>query len=208
MYAGVGHGVHAPRQRALVAARRMGRRWESEPVPFAGDERAVLTRDEASWRLEEAGSRWDAEHVRVVEKAQGWTGGAALREVIDGAPGGFVVDGARRAPLPAVVDVAVGGTTRVRVAAALCRTFAEGARVLGAPAAFEAVELTCRWPTDRAVLRLSGPDRVVSRAFASVTDMATGREAPAAALRGGGAVVFELAPCRGLTRLRIYWPLE
>jgi hypothetical protein len=67
-----------------------------------------------------------------------------------------------------------------------------------------------RYTCDSARLSLLGLGKQAREAFASVTDLGTGLEEPAAIDRSGAGDELRLvvAGCPARTLLRIYWPLE
>jgi hypothetical protein len=106
------------------------------------------------------------------------------------------------------LELVPNGTVTHVIPDAVCRTLREGAKHYGAGTAFEWVGLLCRYGAARATLRLSRANADGIEPFASVTDLATGRERPirVAAAEGAWNVVAETCPPR--TLLRVYWPLS
>jgi len=101
-------------------------------------------------------------------------------------------------------------TTRYRVDGAVCRTIAEAELVYGRRASpYEWIGLMNRYGCHSAELLLTGLGAAAADAFASITDLGTGIEEPAALQQAGPdtlALVARDCPARAL--LRIYWPLE
>lgn len=203
-------------RRRLAQARRQGTRWSSDPV--AATLRGANLRvaiDEAICSLEPSceapRENWDVVCDRTVTRIPG----AGLRrytEFIHGLPGARVTnvdaDGAVRdaSMATARVDLNLDGSTSYRLESGLCRSIDAAARAYGRGTAYEWVGLLCRYGAELARLTLRHGRDV--RPFASVTDLTTGRERPAALVRGDGTSTLEVPHCAPRTLLRAYWELE
>lgn len=205
--------------RPLVRVRQDGVRWIARPVRLEsrGRKGPHLRLNRSHCRLipsrDHGDDRWDYMAERRIE-----TVGSSPRrylELVEGAPDGRVelLDehgrGLGTRPVPARLELDIhDGTTRYRVDGAVCRTVAEAELVYGRRASpYEWIGLMNRYGCHSAELLLTGP--VTGDAFASITDLGTGIEEPAALQPAGPdtlALVVHDCPARAL--LRIYWPLE
>jgi 3',5'-cyclic AMP phosphodiesterase CpdA len=196
--------------RALVRARRHGRTWV--PLPHLGPEsvpQAVLSLNEARMQLVHSGSMLGRLDVvtqrRLVAHPHAWL--EEYWEVIEGAPHAamrdILVDGQplHDAPCPARVLVPKDGLTTYRIEGGVFTNVAEAQG-----AAYASVELLNRARADVARLEVKlGP--VKTEAFASVTNLATGKERPYPLTREGDVVTVAYENCPARTLLRLYWPL-
>lgn len=208
-----------PVARPLAAARKRGARWDLEPVDPADDRdegpELELNETEVSLRTSVAyPHRFDADCHRRVEV----TSDSPLTEYVE------TVDGIHDARLyvtgrdgrrevrgvPRDLRLRVGGETTYQLVGGLCRTQGELSRAHGDPGSpFEWVGLMNRYRARRARLVVSGLGAALDEAFASVTDLGTGRERPCALERmGDETIVVEQHACPARTLLRIYWPLQ
>ncbi len=197
-------------RRAVAHVRRKGLKWELEPMAFRAKDTAPRVRyDEARYLLRPSAlhaGRWDLACERVVELVPG----AHLRRYVDFVhalpPPGVRSRAGRR--VARRIELAPGGKVSHAIPDALCRTLAEGTRSYGVGTAFEWVGLLCRYGASRAWLRLASTHLEDLEPFASVTDLATGREGPVRvqAEDGGWSAVVE--ECSPRMLLRLYWPLE
>ena len=115
--------------------------------------------------------------------------------------------------MPGRIELDVRGDhlTLYRVGGAVCRTVREAEEVYGKRTSpYEWIGLMNRYTSRSARLSLVGLGAAAAEAFASVTDLGTGLEEPAAFDRSAPAGELRLivpdCPARAL--LRIYWPLE
>ena len=197
-------------RRVVAHVRRNGFKWELEPMAFRPRDPAPrVRRDEARYVLSPSPrhpGRWDLACEREVELVPG----ANLRRYID-----FVhalpplrARGRASRRMARRIDLKPNGTVWHEIPSALCRTLAEGAKRYGVGTAFEWVGLLSRYGASRAALRLASANVGRLVPFASMTDLATGRERPLrieADDSGWTAVADECAP---RTLLRLYWPLD
>lgn len=205
------------RPRVLASAVRDGLRWRPRHDDMAREELPpVLAVNQARYALatsQEQLDRLDLDVERTVEALPAaWM--EEYWELVHGPPGAFVKDvrygneARPAAKLPHQVRVPMDGqpaSWRV-VGGALATVAAARTRPVD-KAPFEWVGLLNR--SRAAVARLQvqlGP--VKTKPFASVTDLTTGKEWPAAFTREGDTVTVEVKPCPARRLLRLYWPLE
>jgi len=197
-------------RRALARARRAGRKWEVEPLTFrVSDPSPRVKRDEARFTLSatpERPERWDVACERTIELVPG----ARLRRYVDFVhslpPATARTHAGRRTNRR--VDLTPDGTTHYAIPQALCRTLAEGSRSYGVGTAFEWVGLLCRYGAARAALRLDRANVEGIQPFASLTDLATGREHPIQVTTTADEWTASAGGCAPRSLLRLYWPLE
>jgi len=194
--------------RTLVDVERVGHRWQVWSRATGSPEQALLARNEAHVTLLAGDERWTLECRRVLEPIASGAQ-AEYAEVVHAAPGARVqrvvqADGEREVErVPFRLLVSTRAPSFYRIADALCRTSAAAARAYGPGMTFESVDLVNRVPSARTMLRVNGLPREAD-AFASVTDMTTGRERIAPLARDGVACELVRAPCAARTLLRIY----
>jgi hypothetical protein len=200
----------APIRRDLAEARLVTPKWEPIPVSFRPvDAPFRVSSDQADYELSAsllAPGRYDVSCERRVELEPG----ANLRRYVD-----FVhavpLIAPRTRRLRRVTRrfaLSVGDVTRYRIDHGLCRTLHEGSRSYGAGTAFEWVGLLCRYGAKRATLRLARNGAEWLEPFASVTDLATGREQPTALAVSDEHWSVTKLDCAARVLLRIYWPLD
>jgi hypothetical protein len=199
-----------PIRRMLASVRRTGHKWELEPMTFrASDPAPRVQHDEARYQLWPSAThagRWDLSCERAVELVPG----ARLRRYVDFVqslppPLARTRAGRRRSRR---IELRLNGRVSYTVHEAVCRTLAEGAKNYGSGAAFEWVGLLCRYGAARATLRLERANVGGLEPFASVTDLATGRERPISLHADGEAWAVVAEGCAPRTLLRLYWPLS
>lgn len=196
-------------RRLLASVRRVGPKWEVEPMTFRVTDPAPRVRaDDARYVLSlshERPDRWDFDCERTIVLETG----ARLRRYVDFVHSLPLLPRRARALRRTTrrVDLRPNGTTRYAVQQALCRTLAEGSRNYGPGTAFEWVGLLCRYGAARATLRLASTALRV-RPFGSFTDLATGRERPLVVEQADDDWRVSAEGCAPRTLLRIYWPLE
>jgi 3',5'-cyclic AMP phosphodiesterase CpdA len=199
-----------PVRRHLAQARLVERKWELDPISLrARDAAQRLALDRADYKLTRspiAPQRFDFECERAIELEPG----ASLRRYVD-----FVHAVPLLAPRSGDerrrsrrIEVEVGGITRFRVEAGLCRTLAEGERCYGTGTAFEWIGLLSRYGARRSVLSLARPGAEWLKPFASVTDLTTGREQPLPLKKSPDFWAAIWSDCAPRSLLRIYWPLD
>jgi 3',5'-cyclic AMP phosphodiesterase CpdA len=201
-------GTRPPLRRDLATVRRRDSRWD--PCSLSArvrDGGAPVECDEARFVLLPSRiapeERWDYTCERRVQVAPG----AELHRYVEfvhgrrDATGTKVSTGRRR------VELALNGVTRYRVADALCRTAKAAEREHGRATAFEWVGLLSRYGGARVVLSLARDNAGLLTPFASVTDLATGRESPAPVEASADGWRTSVDECSPRTMLRIYWPL-
>ncbi|HXX66001.1 MAG TPA: metallophosphoesterase [Polyangiaceae bacterium] len=194
--------------RTLVDVERVGHRWQVWSRATSTPDRVLLASNEAHVTLLAGDERWTLECRRVLEPVASGAH-AEYAEVVQAAPGSRVqrvvqADGEREVErVPFRLLVSTRAASFYRIADALCRTPDAARRAHGRGTTFESVDLVNRVPCARAVLRVTGLPREAD-AFASVTDMTTGRERVASLARDGAAFELARAPCAARTLLRIY----
>jgi hypothetical protein len=201
--------TRVPVRRDLARARRIGPKWDAEPVTFrAGGAAPRVDLDEATFALSrsrKSPGRWDF----VCERRVSLREGARLARYIDFVHALPVLRprsrGGRRAYRR--VELRIGKVTRSRVPEGLCRTLDEGARSYGVGAAFEWVGLLCRYGAAQATLRLSRTNAEGLEPFASVTDLTTGREVQVPVESTDEQWSASCHSCAPRSLLRLYWPL-
>jgi len=202
--------TRVPVRRDLARARRIGPKWDAEPVTFrAGGATPRVELDEATFglsRSRRSPGRWDFVCERRVCPREG----VRLARYVDFVHALPVLRpprsrGGRRAYRR--VELKIGKVTRSRVPQGLCRTLDEGARSYGVGAAFEWVGLLCRYGAARATLRLSRTNAEGLEPFASVTDLSTGREVPVPVEATDEQWSASCDSCPPRSLLRLYWPL-
>lgn len=202
-----------PLRRDLARARRVGSKWDAEPVSFrVSDPAPRVEVDEARFALSPSrvsSERWDLACARNVRLRDG----ARLRRYVDFVhalpailPRARTPRARRRANRR--IDLEIGGVTSYRVADGLCRTLREGARCYGAGTAFEWVGLLCRYGAARATLVLSREHGEGLDPFGSITDLTTGREQSAVVHVAADHWVVAAQECPPRSLLRLYWPLS
>jgi hypothetical protein len=204
--------------RRLAHVHREGVRWRAQVVnPRAMDTVRKVQLDEAIYTLSPSKSRpretFDLACERRVERAAG----AQLKRYID-----FIhaLPAARllRSPLRnlamepkrtdrTTVELALDAVTHFEIAGAVCRSLAEAQSAYGPTASYEWIGLLSRYggPVVRLALAREGAPH---DPFASVTDLVTGRERPAAFAPSVTHWEVRLEDCAPRTLIKIYWPLE
>jgi len=196
-------------RRLLADVRRQGPKWEIASGSFrANDPAPRVQLDEARYVLSpspETAHRWDAVCERTIELMPG----ARLRRYAEFVrtsprpPGGPRTPRRNSRPL----ELRMGGTTRYAISQAVCRTLAEAARSYGAGVAFESVNLLCRYGAQRASLSLCKDNLDGAAPFASVVDLATGRERPVRLRSTEREWTASAEGCPPRSLLRIYWAI-
>lgn len=206
------HPDRRPTARRLVRARREGVTWiieqaEHETPQFA----PVLELNEARLRLEPSAQpgRLDVVTLRQLRSAPGaWL--ERYVEILEGAPGAMVrgldVDGHARpdAACPHRLELHKDGRAAFRVEGAVFQQLPSQQPM---PPAFGQVTLLNR--SRAALARLTvdlGPVRTTP--FASVVNLATGRERPHPLRLDGRVADLTYQRCPARTLLRLSWPLE
>ena len=217
-----GSSVGEVSMRPLLRARQDGSRWAVRPVRLETRGRIgpTLKLNESICRLVPSRAhghdRWDYLNERRIV-----TDGPSPRrytENIEGAPDGRleVLDGNGQVvathTVPARIELDVRDrTTRYRLDGGVCRTVREAELVYGKRTSpYEWIGLMNRYQCAAVRLSLLGLGNLARDAFASVTDLGTGLEEPAAIDRtgGGDALRLAVANCPARTLLRIYWLLD
>jgi 3',5'-cyclic AMP phosphodiesterase CpdA len=199
-----------PIRRELADARLVARKWDPIPVSFRpSDAPTRIALDQADYHLSRSlatPGRFDLSCERQVELEPD----AILPRYVDFVHALPLVAPRTRRRRAAMrrIELTVGGVTRCRIEHALCRTLDEGKRSYGAGAAFEWVGLHCRYGARRATLRLAREGADSLRPFASITDLATGREQPLAISTSDQHWSVTQVDCTARSLLRIYWPLS
>jgi 3',5'-cyclic AMP phosphodiesterase CpdA len=208
-----------PVVRPLAVARKRGARWDLDPVDVK-DERdegpeLELNQSEVTLRPSRSSARrFDADCVRTI-LGTGTSAPGEYLETVHGIANARLLlhsDGAhpRLCSVPRDLRLVVGGATRYRLIGGLCRTLTEVERAHGdSGSPFEWVGLMNRYRSASARLTLAGLGEGAADAFASVTDLGTGRERPWPIERSEDQVLTVEHPrCRARTLIRIYWPLQ
>jgi hypothetical protein len=208
--------------RPLLSARQDGARWSTLPIRIEarGPVGPELEANESICRLvpsnDDASARWDVIYERRISRL----GESPHRylEQVEGIPGSklIVLDADLRTretlDVPGRLDLELGspGITRYRLENGVCRTAAEAEKVYGSRTApYEWIGLMNRYACKRTRLVVTGLGDAAREAFASITDLGTGLEEPAALSRAAGdEVSLTATPCGPRALLRIYWPLD
>jgi 3',5'-cyclic AMP phosphodiesterase CpdA len=207
-------------KRHLIAARRIGHRWDldshaADVRPFAAKvalNEVTLALQPSSHSLE----RFDIDVVRTVRPTAGSTG--AYHEMVEGLPGSRIIkvringEPAADRKAPAHLELPHEGSLSFTLLGGVCSSLAEAEKQYGQThAAFEWVGLLNRYRSElaRLVVKLGPIEIERQRPFASVTDLTTGRERPAELMRDDAnrTYSFEVKQCPARTMLRVYWPL-
>ncbi len=195
--------------RILIDIQRAGLRWEVRTPAALAPAEPVLKSNEAHFALSGTGDRWTLRCTRRL-MPESESARVAYVEVVAAAPGARperIVDaqGERRAArVPFHLAVSTAGPSSYTLRHAVCRTPSAAKRAYGRETAFEGVGFVNRAPSRKAVLRLQGLPPSFE-AFASITDMTTGRETmvPLACNGDDRQVTCEPCPARSLLRLHI-----
>lgn len=193
---------------------RSGARWNAATARAATFESlgtsAVTDRDSAVFTVtacKDDPTVWDYTCVRRVDSPNQ----IDYEERIEPVPGAmFSGDAVETTSAGSFVHIESGADVTYLATRALCRTVEASLARYGQTdfSPYEWVWLHVRGGTKLARLELSGLDSA-KNAFASVTDLHTGREHPCRITRGeGDSLLVEVHDCPAKRLLRIYWPLD
>jgi 3',5'-cyclic AMP phosphodiesterase CpdA len=192
--------------RLLIDVRRDGLRWQLGPRAPEDAVAPAVDRNAVRFTLSDAGNRWHLEGRRSLTPLGSRT--VAYVEVVEGAPGATARDiddgGTDHRPVPFGLSVSTArAESSYFLENAVCQTVDAAERAYGAGTAFEWVGLVNRVAAREAVLEVEGLP-AGQEVFASVTDMANGRErvVPVERVASGHRVVC--APCAARRMLRLY----
>lgn len=203
------HLSRAPARRDLAHVSRRDARWEAHSASAHVRDCAVpVALDEARFVLSPSSTEPDERWDYVCERRVQLFPNAKLRRYIDFAHGGAGVSRDEASAPRRRVALALNGVTRYRVANGLCRTVEVARRTYGTSTAFEWAGLLSRYGSATASICLARAHLADFAPFGSMTDLATGRETPAAVDATDDGWRLTIKDCAPRTFLRIYWPLS
>jgi hypothetical protein len=200
------------RRTPLVRLESRGQGWEvrEEAHPPHPPE---WTRNEVAYRLEDDADFVDADVYRRVEVVRGSRSEQEGKwcEPIDGLSGATLMLGKSSLGLPTNHPFDLDGTrgeARYTIKRAVASNAEAAARFYDESTPYEWLGLGNRYPCETAVIEVehATPKRLES-AFASLTNVATGREIPIPLRRSEKGVRATVSPCPARHLLRIYWRL-
>jgi len=193
-------------RRDLARVRRLGNGWDPGTASEAvRDATMRVERDEARFVLSPSASHGDTYWDYACERRVQLFRDARLRRYVD-----FVrpsLSATQVRPTGKRIDLNINGVTEYAITDGLRRTRASAGPARRAALAFEWVGLLSRYGGATVRLALAREHARALAPFASVTDLATGRERPAALEDSEDEWRVSLVDCPPRTMLRIYWPL-
>jgi 3',5'-cyclic AMP phosphodiesterase CpdA len=194
-------------RRDLAKVVRRDKRWEPDAASATvRDATMRVERDEARFELSPSSSAseyWDY----VCERRVQLFPNSKLRRYVDFVQPTVAAARVRARGARRRIELVVNGVTRYQISGGLRRTAAATREARGASTAFEWIGLLSRYGGRSVTLALSQERTQSFAPFGSVTDLATGRERPAAVEVASNEWRISLVDCPPRTLLRIYWPL-